>query len=295
MSAVDASVLGPWAEDDAAIAALARMREVHPDADPVAHIPDVHPARVPRHIAFIMDGNGRWAEQRGFPRLFGHRNGASAVRETVIASGELGIEQVTLYSFSTENWRRPSDEIKALWELCVMYCDGEREALVRENIRLRVIGRTGELPEDVRDAIDRVEEATSVCKGPTLCLALNYGSRHEIVDATRALARRVASGELSPEDIDEDAIEASLYTAGMPEPDLLVRTAGEMRLSNYLLWQLSYAEIYVTDTLWPDFGRAALHEAVRAYAARERRFGGLASVARSSGDAVGGEAEGSAC
>ena len=275
MSAIDASVLGPWAGDNAAIAALARMREVHPDADPVAHIPDVHPARVPRHIAFIMDGNGRWAEQRGFPRLFGHRNGASAVRETVIASGELGIEQVTLYSFSTENWRRPSDEIKALWELCVMYCDGEREALVRENICLRVIGRTGELPEDVRHAIDRVEEATSVCKGPTLCLALNYGSRHEIVDATRALARRVASGELSPEDIDEDAIEASLYTAGMPEPDLLVRTAGERRLSNFLLWQLSYAELYSTPVLWPDFGTEDLLQAIRAYAGRERRFGGL--------------------
>lgn len=275
MSVLGVETLGAYAGDAAAEAALRRMRAVNPRSDPVAHLPDVHPARIPRHVAVIMDGNGRWAEQRGFPRLFGHRNGAMAVRETVEACGEIGIEQLTLYSFSTENWRRPSDEVRALWELCVMYCDGQREALVRENIRLRMIGRRHELPGEVQEALVRVEEATAACRGPTLCLALNYGSRQEITDAARRLARRVEAGELRSDEIDEAALEGELYTAGMPEPDLLIRTAGEMRLSNYLLWQLSYAEMWVTPTLWPDFGRGALHEAVRAYASRERRFGGL--------------------
>ena len=252
----------PWADP----AALAKLRER-----------GVEPGAVPRHIAIIMDGNGRWAEQRGFPRVFGHRSGAAAVRETLIAARDIGVEVLTLYSFSTENWKRPEPEIEALMQLCVMYCDGQREALVRENIRVRMIGRREELPPEVRRSIADLEAATASCDGPTLCLAINYGSRAEIAEAVRSIAIDAAAGRLDPDSVDEDAIASRLHTAGLPDPDLLVRTAGEMRLSNYLLWQLSYAELYVTPTLWPDFGPDALHEAVCAYARRTRRYGGLDS------------------
>ncbi len=262
-------------DDAAADAAIARMRRVNPEADPRTHLPDVHPARIPRHIAIIMDGNGRWAEERGFPRLFGHRNGAAAVRSTIEECGRLGVECVTLYSFSSENWKRPSEEIDALMDMCVMYCDGETEALVRENIRLRVIGRREGMPADVVAALDRVEAATSACTGPTLCLALNYGSRAEITDAVRAIARDAATGTLKPEDVDERAIEARLDTAGLPDPELLIRTAGERRVSNFLLWQISYAELHVADVCWPDFSPDHLKDAIRDFASRRRKFGGL--------------------
>lgn len=262
--------------DDADRAALERMRRINPRANPQERLPDVRPSRLPRHVAIIMDGNGRWAEQRGFPRIFGHRNGAAAVRETIAECGRLGIEALTLFSFSSENWKRPSDEIEALMRLCVMYLEGERDALIRENLRLRVIGRREGLPDEVVRAIEAVEAATANLTGPTLCLAINYGSRAEIIDATRALARRVRSGDIDPADIDEAAFEAELGTAGLPEPDLLIRTAGELRLSNFLLWQLSYAEIYVADVFWPDFDTARFHAAIREYARRGRRFGGLA-------------------
>lgn len=264
--------------DDADRAALERIRRINPRATPQERLPDVRPSRLPRHVAIIMDGNGRWAEQRGFPRIFGHRTGAAAVRETVVECGRLGIEALTLFSFSSENWKRPPDEVEALMRLCVMYLEGERDTLVRENLRLRVIGRREGLPDEVVRAIEAVEEATSHLTGPTLCLAINYGSRAEIVDATRALARRVRSGELDPGDIDETAFGAELGTAGLPEPDLLIRTAGEMRLSNFLLWQLSYAELYVTDVCWPDFDTARFHAAIREYARRRRRFGGLTNA-----------------
>ncbi|HRQ71952.1 MAG TPA: isoprenyl transferase [Phycisphaerales bacterium] len=273
---VETPAPSPVRLDDADRAALDRIRRINPRANPLERLPDVRPARLPRHVAIIMDGNGRWAEQRGFPRIFGHRNGAAAVRETIAECGRLGIEALTLFSFSSENWRRPSDEIEALMRLCVMYLEGERDALVRENLRLRVIGRREGLPEEVVSAISAVETATAHLTGPTLCLAINYGSRAEIVDATRALARRVRAGELDPEDIDESAFEAALGTVGLPEPDLLIRTAGEMRLSNFLLWQLSYAEFYVTDVFWPDFDTARFHAAIREFARRGRRFGGLA-------------------
>ncbi|MGP1272976.1 MAG: polyprenyl diphosphate synthase [Phycisphaerales bacterium] len=267
------------AVDEAAHAAIARMRAINPEADPLGRLPDVHPARIPRHIAIIMDGNGRWAQQRGFPRAFGHRNGAASVRRTIREAGRCGVECVTLYSFSTENWKRPADEIDALMDLCEAYCDGERSALAEEGVRVRVIGRRDGLPERVVLALDRLVEETNrgEQRGPTLCLAINYGSREEIVDAARAIARDVAEGRLAPEAVDAAALERRLTTAGLPDPDLLIRTAGEMRISNYLLWQISYAELFVTDVLWPDFDEACLHEAIRAFAGRRRRFGGLDS------------------
>lgn len=267
-----------WESDPEAQAVVARMRARSPHADPLHHLPDVHPARIPRHIAIIMDGNGRWAAERGFPRIFGHRNGAIAVRETVKQCGRLGVECLTLFSFSSENWRRPREEIEALMALCIAYCQGEQEALRAENIRVRVIGRRDELPPEVRGAIDELERTTQSCTGPTLCLAINYGSRSEIVDAVRSIADDVARGRVIPADIDDRLVASRLYTADMPDPDLLIRTAGEMRVSNYLLWQISYAELHVTSCFWPDFDVEALHKAIRDYASRSRRFGGLESA-----------------
>ncbi len=268
-------VTSEFAGDPRAIAVIERMRRRTPEADPLAALPDVHPERIPRHIAIIMDGNGRWAEQRGFPRVFGHRNGAISVRDVVTEAGRLGVEALTLYSFSAENWKRPKDEIDALMDLCVTYCDGERDKLAEKNVHVRVIGRINELPDPARDAIGRLEATTKDCTGPTLCLAINYGSRNEIVDAVRSIVDRVAKGEITPEAVSESLIDQSLYTAGLPDPDLMIRTGGEMRISNYLLWQLSYAELYVSDLHWPDFDAAALRDAVRAFASRRRRFGGL--------------------
>ena len=264
------------AHDPSAIAALAAIKARNPKAEPERLIPDVHPARIPRHIAIIMDGNGRWAKQRGFPRIFGHRNGAGAMRAIVEECGDLGVEVLTLYSFSLENWRRPREEVEFLMQMAFAYLEGELAHLKREGVRLKVVGRREGLPPEVAGAIDRVEAATSDQTRATLCIALNYGSRAEIVDAAKSLARDAAAGKIDPNTIDEAAFASRLYTNGLPDPDLLIRTAGEMRVSNYLLWQISYAEIYVTDALWPDFTRAHLHEAIRAYAARERRFGALA-------------------
>lgn len=255
-------------------AALERMRRLTPRADPVAYLPDVPPSRIPRHVAIIMDGNGRWARRRGLPHAAGHRQGGETVRRIVEECGRLGVEALTLYSFSSENWKRPREEIDALMELCVAYCRSEREGLLREGIRVRVIGRVHELPAPVRSALGELVEATSNVVGPTLCLAINYGSRAEMTDAVRRVAVRVERGELRASEIDEAAIAAELDTAGLPEPDLLIRTAGEMRLSNFLLWQISYAELYVSEVLWPDFGVEEFRGAIRAFASRERRFGG---------------------
>jgi undecaprenyl diphosphate synthase len=254
---------------------VARMRVMNPKADPSRRIPGVPVERIPKHVAIIMDGNGRWASERGFPRIFGHRNGAAAVRKTIDEAGRLGIEVVTLFSFSSENWKRPAGEVGELMWLYLQYMSGEREHLVRENIRLVQIGRREGLPREALAALDETIEATARCTGPTLCLAVNYGSRAEITDAVRALACEAKAGKIDPDSIDEGAISARLNTAGLPDPDLLIRTAGEMRVSNFLLWQISYAELWVTPTYWPDFGAEQLREAVRAYAARERRFGGL--------------------
>lgn len=258
--------------------AVATMRRFAPHADPQRLMPDVHPSRIPRHVAIIMDGNGRWAQARGLPRIAGHRAGAKTVRNIVRACGDIGIEVLTLYSFSVENWRRPKDEIDALMELCVAYCTSERDSLVKENIRIRVVGDLEGLPGPVREALASIQAATSELTGPTLALAINYGGRTELVHAARSIARDVQAGKLSPEQVDETLLGNRLYTAGLPDPDLLIRTAGEMRVSNFLLWQISYAEIHVTQRLWPDFDGADLHAAVRDYACRQRRFGGLPSV-----------------
>ncbi len=262
--------------DPEAIAAYARIRAKYPvEASPETLLPDVHPTKIPRHVAVIMDGNGRWAEERGFPRIFGHKNGTASVRTSIETCAKIGIEALTLYSFSSENWSRPDDEIKALMELCIAYCDGEREHFVRHNICVRIIGRRAGLPDEVVGALDRLEDATKDCTGLTLCLAINYGARDEIVDAVRSIADRVASGELASDAIDHGVIDDALYTRGIPDPDLLIRTGGDFRISNYLLWQISYAELYVVDQYWPDFDEQSWLVAVREFAARKRRFGGL--------------------
>jgi len=229
--------------------------------------------RLPRHIAIIMDGNGRWARQRGLPRIRGHEAGAQNVREIVTQCARLGVGYLTLYSFSTENWQRPVDEIAHLMKLYVAYLIKERGEIMDNDIRLVQIGRRHGLPDSVLRELDETVSMSANNRGMTLNLALNYSSRVEMTDAVRAIARRVAAGELAPDAIDEATISASLYTGSMPDPDLLIRTAGEMRVSNFLLWQISYAELYVTDVFWPAFGKAALCEAIRDYARRERRFG----------------------
>ncbi len=236
---------------------------------------DVPPERRPRHIAVIMDGNGRWAQARRKPRIDGHRAGANAVRELVTDCGRIGIETLTLFSFSSENWKRPADEINALMTLYLEYLLKNRDELIENNVRFRRIGARTGLPASVLEATAEAEEATRTCGGLTLVLALNYGSRGEITDAARAIARRVRDGHLTVEEIDEQTIADHLYTAGLPDPDLLIRTAGEFRISNYLLWQISYAELYVTDVCWPDFTVDELHRAIREFARRRRRFGAL--------------------
>ena len=253
--------------------ALARMTLLTPLAKPQEHLPDVPPHKIPRHIAVIMDGNGRWARAQGLPHALGHEAGGKTVRRIVEACGRVGVECLTVYAFSSENWKRPREEINALMKLCITYCEQEREALVREGVRVRVIGQTDQLPEPVQQALGELVNATADIVGPTLCLAINYGSRAEITGACRDLAAQVQAGTIAPADIDQARIEACLDTAGLPEIDLMIRTAGEMRLSNFLLWQLSYAELYVTEVLWPDFGVEDFHQAIRAYARRVRRFG----------------------
>ncbi|MEQ1502270.1 MAG: isoprenyl transferase [Myxococcota bacterium] len=231
------------------------------------------PRAVPRHIAVIMDGNGRWATERGLPRTAGHEAGADSVREIVRACGEVGVEYLTLYSFSTENWGRPEDEVDALMALLARYLLEERGELMHNKVRLRGIGQLDRLPPMVRTLLDEATRLTAGNDGLLLTLALSYGSRAEIVDGVRRIASEVAAGRLAPDRIDEATITDALYTSGTPDPDLLVRTSGEMRLSNFLLWQLAYAELYVTDVFWPDFRRPHLEAAIRVFAARQRRFG----------------------
>jgi undecaprenyl diphosphate synthase len=233
------------------------------------------PARLPRHIAIIMDGNGRWAQERGEQRVQGHLQGVQSVRSTIEECCRLGIEQLTLYCFSTENWKRPPEEINFLMALLKEYLIKERAEIMEQNIRFRVIGRREGLPDYVQAEMDENIRVSKGNTGMTLCLAINYSGRTEIVDAVRTLAQQVRVGTLRPEVIDEEAISDALYTGGMPEPDLLIRTAGEMRISNFLLWQISYAELWVTEKCWPDFDEAALRQALREFAQRERRFGGL--------------------
>jgi undecaprenyl diphosphate synthase len=236
------------------------------------------PARLPRHIAIIMDGNGRWAVERGDPRFTGHIRGTEVVRDIVDEACHLGLGQLTLYCFSVENWKRPPAEVAMLMALLKSYLLDERERIVRENIRFTIIGRREGISDDVQAEMGTNIAISKHNTGLTLCLAINYGGRTEIVDAVQKIAEEVRTGRLSPSDIDEARIEAALYTAGMPDPDLLIRTAGEMRISNYLLWQISYAELWVTPKCWPDFDKHTLHEALRDFAKRERRFGGLDGI-----------------
>jgi undecaprenyl diphosphate synthase len=233
------------------------------------------PARLPRHVAVIMDGNGRWAQQRGLPRIEGHRRGVHAVRATIEESCRLGIDQLTLYCLSTENWKRPQHELDFLMALLHEYLLAEREEIMRENIRFTTIGRRKELPDSVLREIDENVRLSKNNAGMTLCLAINYSGRVELVDAAKELADRVQRGELEVDAIDEAAVDAALYTRGMTDPDLLIRTAAEMRVSNFLLWQIAYSELWVTPKCWPDFDAATLQEALADYAKRERRFGGL--------------------
>jgi len=229
----------------------------------------------PRHIAIIMDGNGRWARRRGLPRIEGHRRGAEVVRRITEEASQLGLEQLTLFAFSSENWKRPPEEIAFLMELYREYVVQERPSILRNNLRFTTIGRRDGIPEAVLAEVDQTIRDSAANTGTRLCLAVNYGSRREIADAARRIAQRVRAGDLAPEDVTEATVADALDTAGMSDPDLLIRTASEMRLSNFLLWQLSYAEFHVTPTLWPDFTEADLAAAIRDYAGRQRRLGGL--------------------
>ncbi len=229
--------------------------------------------RIPLHIAVIMDGNGRWARKRGLPRAMGHREGLKSVREIVKTCRELGIKHLTLYAFSAENWKRPKEEVDTLMRFLGEYLDKEVPSFIKNGVQLNFIGRIGGLPDNVRPKLKKAVEATSSGRILTLNVALNYSGRTEIIDAAKKFASLVKSGKAGIDDLDEKMFEGLLDTAGQPDPDLLIRTSGEMRLSNFLLWQISYAEIYITPKLWPDFRKNDLVEAVREFQKRERRFG----------------------
>ena len=249
---------------------LAGIPAGHPDETLVSQI---NFDRLPAHVAIIMDGNGRWAAQRHLPRVEGHRAGIDAVRDTVETAARLGVGVLTLYAFSMENWKRPAAEISTLMMLLKRYLRSELKTLLTNNIRFNVIGRMEDLSRDIQDELRAAIDRTAKDNGMLFNIALNYGGRAEIVDA----ARRAIESGIRPEHLDEQRFASFLYTAGQPDPDLLIRTSGEMRVSNYLLWQIAYAEIYVTETLWPDFRRRLLLEAVLAYQKRERRYGGISS------------------
>jgi undecaprenyl diphosphate synthase len=236
--------------------------------------------RLPQHVAIIMDGNGRWAQRRHLPRVAGHRVGTQAARTVIETCANLGISALTLYAFSMENWRRPKAEIDFLMRLLREYLRKELPIIHRNNIRMMVIGRHDQLPDEVREDIDRAMEQTAGNTGMKLAVALNYGGRAELVDAFNRILDRVRNDGLADASIDEELISQHLYTAGLPDPDLLIRTSGEMRVSNFLLWQIAYAEIYVTETLWPDFSRAQLYAALIDFQKRERRYGGLTETRR---------------
>jgi undecaprenyl diphosphate synthase len=240
--------------------------------DPLRDIPR---EQRPRHIAIIMDGNGRWAQRQHLPRIEGHRRGVASVRQTVEECARLEIEQLTLYCLSSENWKRPPEELDFLMHLLEQYMIEERATIMRQDVSVEVIGRRTGIPQPVLEEMDRTIRMSAANHGTRLCLAINYGGRAEVVDAVRQIASKVRHGELTPEMISETTIADHLYTAGRPDPDLLIRTAGEMRVSNFLLWQISYAELWVTDRCWPEFRIDDLHQAIGAYVRRERRFGGI--------------------
>jgi undecaprenyl diphosphate synthase len=233
----------------------------------------INTEKLPSHIAVIMDGNGRWARQRGLDRVFGHQQGVSAVRNTIEAAAELGINYLTLYAFSTENWGRPDDEVSALMGIMIQSLNKETDTLIKNNIRMMTIGDVDRLSDDVRERLYDTLKLTSGCTGLKLVVALSYSSRWEITEAARKLATDVKKGLVDIDSVDEKKLESYLTTTGIPDPDLMIRTSGEMRISNFLLWQMAYTELYITEILWPDFGKENLYEAVIEYQRRERRFG----------------------
>jgi len=230
---------------------------------------------LPKHVAVIMDGNGRWAKQHGLPRVEGHRRGADSAREIIRTAGELGIKYLTLYAFSAENWNRPKDEVDALMKYLIHYLKTETPELNKNNVRLEVIGQIYRLPENVQEHLKKSMATLSKNNGLTLVMALSYSSRIEIVAAVRSIAEKAKQGKLDPADINEQVISQHLWTRNIPDPDVLIRTSGEMRVSNFLLWQISYAELVITPTLWPDFRKPQFYEALEEYARRHRRFGGI--------------------
>ncbi|MFP6666208.1 MAG: isoprenyl transferase [Pirellulales bacterium] len=248
----------------------------HPTYPPLA---DIEREQWPRHVAVIMDGNGRWAQTQGLPRIEGHRRGVESVRRITEECSRLDIEQLTLYCLSSENWKRPQVELDFLMHLLEQYMIEERSTIMQNNIRVRTIGRRHGIPENVLRETDKTIELSAQNTGTRLCLAVNYGGRTEMIDAIRRLIEEVQLGRFDAADITEETISQRLYTAGMPDPDLLVRTAGEMRISNFLLWQISYAELWVTKKCWPEFRESDLHAAIGDFATRERRFGGLSDGA----------------
>jgi undecaprenyl diphosphate synthase len=237
--------------------------------------------RLPDHVAIIMDGNGRWAKKKGLSRILGHQQGADAVREIVTLSREIGIRWLTLYAFSEENWKRPAHEVQALMRLLNRFLKNELGEMQKNGIRLKTIGRTSRLPKRTRDILLDTMEKTSSNSRMTLTLALSYGGRQEILDAILKIVARVQQGEMAADEITEQVVSDALYTSGMPDPDLLIRTSGEYRISNFLLWQISYSEIYITPTLWPDFGKNEYLAAIRDYQKRDRRFGDIGTAGRS--------------
>ena len=230
-------------------------------------------ATIPTHVAIIMDGNGRWAKQRRLPRVEGHRHGVESVRAVVRAAGEAGVKYLTLYAFSVENWNRPKDEVDTLMKYLARFLKGEIGELTRNNVRLEAIGQIYRLPEFVQEQLAKTKAALAKNNGLTLILALSYGGRTEIIEAARSMAQKVKDGSLEPAEINEQVVSQHLYTCHYPDPDLLIRTSGEMRISNFLLWQISYAELVVTPTLWPDFRKPQFFEALEEYTRRHRRFG----------------------
>ncbi len=248
------------------------MAKTSTTADPLAAVPA---ERRPVHVAVIMDGNGRWAQRRFLPRVEGHRRGVHSVRRTVEESARLHLGQLTLYCLSSENWKRPQKELDFLMHLLEQYMVEERKSIMDQNIRVKIIGRMSGIPASTLAEMQKTIDMTSANSGTTLCLAINYGARQELADAAKQIAEDIQSGKLTLEAINEDSLNARLYTAGMPDPDLVIRTAGEMRLSNFLLWQASYAEIWVTEKCWPEFEVADFHQAIIDFAKRDRRFGGL--------------------
>jgi undecaprenyl diphosphate synthase len=245
------------------------MTSAHPPLSPQAK------TVLPAHVAIIMDGNGRWAKQRHLPRVEGHRQGAESVRNIVRAAGEIGIKYLTLYAFSVENWNRPKEEVDTLMTYLARYLKGEIGELNRNNVRLEAIGQIYRLPEFVQEQLEKTKAALARNNGLTLILALSYGGRTEIVDAVREIAEKVKTGQIDPAEINAQVVSQHLYTRHYPDPDLLIRTSGEMRVSNFLLWQVSYSEFVIVPTLWPDFRKPQLCEAVEEYARRHRRFGAL--------------------